>query len=615
MGKSGVIFFSLFFSLCSVFFLKAQELIPVYSELKKNENWTLNEDYSLTYKVQKSILISDIKGKDHGFIVIPFNELSRIMRFEALLVDPKSDKVIKKVSPKELTEYNTASRGNLYDGSKFKVFGIENDKFPIKIEIKYEILQSGNFYINSWLPIPDEFNQTLTEGKLEVEYPVDLGLRYLSLNTALQPDSSFLEGKVKLTWNTGSVAAHTKDTFTDYPLIKFAPKKFSLEGYSSDLSTWDGFGKWQVKLNQGKDELPENFRNQILEMVKDKENEFEKIDTLYKFLQQNFRYVSIQLGIGGWMPKSAKEVLENKYGECKGLSNLMISMLREVDIPAQYTIVRAGVDEKDINVDFPHNQFNHIILRIPLEKEVVWLECTSKTLPTGYLGDFTKNRHVLVVTEEGGFIDKTPSYDDLSYNFYNYDHFFELKPGGDANVIGIYEFEGNPAAKWLEIFRVLNSSERRNYLNSNLGGQGFSISDFSIEEYNKGFLPGVRIKFEGQISKFNQSTSKRIMLPLSWNKINGEIFENGSFRVAEKSSFGLLSDMELEGGLPQIEVEEGNFEFHVTSDIINNSLNLEKNILVTTTKDFSKENLNEVLQKLNQLQNKFILFKKTVSNE
>lgn len=118
-----------------------------------------------------------------------------------------------------------------------------------------------------------------------------------------------------------------------------------------------------------------------------KATDFEKIDTLYKYLQRNYRYVSVQLGIGGRMPKSATEVYENKFGECKRLSNLMKAMLKEAGITAQYSKVRVGREEDDIMVDFPAQQFNHIILRVPLSEEVLWLECTSKYLPTGYLGD------------------------------------------------------------------------------------------------------------------------------------------------------------------------------------------------------------------------------------
>jgi hypothetical protein len=243
------------------------------------------------------------------------------------------------------------------------------------------------------------------------------------------------------------------------------------------------------------------------------------------------------------------------------------------------------------------------------------LECTSKTLPTGYLGDFTKDRHVLVITEEGGFIDKTPSYKDLKYNSYHFEHLFELKTGGDAIVSGVYEFEGNAAAKWLEISKVLDSNEKKNFLNSNLGGQGLVISEFLIEQYNRDFIPRARIKFQGQVSKYSQSTSKRIMLPLSWNKVSNEMMENGSVLVSEKLFISLYSNLEVEGNLPQLDVKEENFQFQVTSSFEDNNLSIEKSTLITSPQEFSKEDKGKLLQKINQLQNKSIVFKKPESNE
>ena len=46
----------------------------------------------------------------------------------------------------------------------------------------------------------------------------------------------------------------------------------------------------------------------------------EKIRVLYRYLQQNHRYISVQVGIGGMQPISASAVYTNGYGDCKGLS-------------------------------------------------------------------------------------------------------------------------------------------------------------------------------------------------------------------------------------------------------------------------------------------------------
>jgi hypothetical protein len=122
----------------------------------------------------------------------------------------------------------------------------------------------------------------------------------------------------------------------------------------------------------------------------------------------------VQVGIGGIQPISASEVDKIKYGDCKGLTNYTKALLQAVGVDSYYTEVYA-TSSRQIGVDenFPSllGQANHVILNIPIEnKESVWLECTSQTMPFGFLGDFTDNRNVLAITPEGGKIISTPKY-------------------------------------------------------------------------------------------------------------------------------------------------------------------------------------------------------------
>jgi hypothetical protein len=130
---------------------------------------------------------------------------------------------------------------------------------------------------------------------------------------------------------------------------------------------------------------------------------------LYKYMQGRTRYVSIQLGIGGWQPFDAAYVHERGYGDCKALSNYMVALLKEAGVPAYPVLVHGGELDGMYRADFPSQQFNHVIVCVPLEKDSLWLECTSHTMPAGHLGEMTEDRFALLLNSRGGELVRTPA--------------------------------------------------------------------------------------------------------------------------------------------------------------------------------------------------------------
>jgi hypothetical protein len=94
----------------------------------------------------------------------------------------------------------------------------------------------------------------------------------------------------------------------------------------------------------------------------------------------------------------------------KRLSNYMYSLLKEAGINSHYTLIKAGSFENMLLPEFPSNQFDHVILCVPVKNDTIWLECTSQTDPFGYMGAFTGNRKALLITEEGGVVVNTKNY-------------------------------------------------------------------------------------------------------------------------------------------------------------------------------------------------------------
>src|SRR5690606_38392066 len=86
-------------------------------------------------------------------------------------------------------------------------------------------------------------------------------------------------------------------------------------------------------------------------------------------------------------------------------------LLEAVGVPSYYTVLYGDRAKWDIKKDFASFQGNHVILGIPDGDTITWLECTSQDTPYGYIGNFTDDRDVLIITPEGGKIVHTKVYE------------------------------------------------------------------------------------------------------------------------------------------------------------------------------------------------------------
>ena len=118
------------------------------------------------------------------------------------------------------------------------------------------------------------------------------------------------------------------------------------------------------------------------------------------------RYVSIQLGIGGFKPSAAKFVDEKKYGDCKALTNYMKNLLSVVGIASYPALINAGYNKYPADTRFPSDPFNHVILCVPMEKDTVWLECTSNNAKAGFFGLLYRKQKCFIDYREGRGISK-----------------------------------------------------------------------------------------------------------------------------------------------------------------------------------------------------------------
>lgn len=282
--------------------------------------------------------------------------------------------------------------------------------YPATIQISYEEDLSSFISMDDWEI--QHLEQSVQNETYKVSAKPGIGFRYKNKNINIKPLKTTEDGLDVYTWHVENIKAIKKEedsqSWSILPSVMFGTGAFNCYGYPGDMSTWENFGKWIYGLHTDVCTLSPERVAEIKKMTDTIKTDKAKAKFLYEYLQQSMRYVSIQLGIGGWKPFAATFVDQKKYGDCKALANYMYALLKAVNIPSDWAVVRAGVNEYAADPDFPINHFNHEILCVPFKNDTTWLDCTMSTREFGKPGPFTENRNALLITENGGKLINTP---------------------------------------------------------------------------------------------------------------------------------------------------------------------------------------------------------------
>ncbi|WP_421763199.1 DUF3857 domain-containing protein [Ekhidna sp.] len=439
------------------------------------------------YSTKRVITIFNKDGNHNALLSVFYDNLRNINSLQALKYDSNGERV-EKIKKSDFRDESAVSGGTFFDDSRVLWYDLRQDEFPYTIEYEYEISYKFLYSIPDWHFI-DAYDESVEFSTYSVKSPESLAPRHKTSN-ANDPLITKEDGSVVINWTEKNISAISFEPYSSplsdvAPKVILSPSTFQFEGYQGDMSTWSGVAQWQNSLNAGREELPTETVQKLKNMTSGM-SDYEKIKAVYEYVQENTRYVSLQLGIGGFQPFPAKFVDEEGYGDCKALSFYTQSLLKSVGIKSHYTWVSAGNNPPSVDPDFPNDTFNHIILCVPNQGDTVWLECTSQIMPFGFLGDFTSDRDVFVVTEDGGKIVRTPAY-SLEDNFQIIKSEVELFEDGNARISSNIQYSG---LKYDNLVGVLNSGEekQKKWLERNIKISSFILKEFEFQN-NKNQIP------------------------------------------------------------------------------------------------------------------------------
>lgn len=461
-----------------------------------------------TLSVNKVITILNEQGEEYGYFNETYDKFRELKDFSGIIKN-MSGTVVKKIGKKDLISSSLSEHLSTDDYSMF--YEYKNPTYPYTIEYTYqEKWKNGVLCYPAFAPINGSL-LSLKRASYKIELPTGMNLRYHT-NYSCNIKDETVGNKHIYSLSLENMKAIDREPYAPpfreiVPRVLLMPNDFCYDSTCGNLSNWENHGKWVSSLLTGKDILPADFVIKIKDLTKDAKNDREKVAILYQYLQNNTRYVSIQLGIGGYQPIDATSVSKSGFGDCKGLTNLMMAMLKAVDIPSNYSIV--SMKEKDILPDFPNfNQFDHAILLVPLKNDSIWLECTSQTLPFGYIHNKIAGHNSLIITNERGKMCRLPQYkDDQNYQVSKLD--INISENGTAK--GKMQFTEH-LHLYDKFFYWMTSKDREkemNYINTNVNMPKVKISQIEVSEH-KSSLPSCTLSANFEAEDFVNKTGTRL---------------------------------------------------------------------------------------------------------
>lgn len=426
------------------------------------------------------ILINNRNAEKYTDIDLLFSKKDKLTKIDAYIKDV-SGSTIKKLKSPDIKTRSAISDYSFYEDNFVKEFSLKHNVYPYILCYQYQEEQSSFLYLEHWSPVIS-LSVPTHKASLQVQIPKDFKIA-VRKQFVDNHKTDTTEKFITYTWTASyqkqiEPEIYSPDLFFSMPYVFIVPHKFNFE-LDGSFASWKDYGNWHTRIMEGMNDLPEDEKVHLLSLVKGVNDPKQKIKMLYHYLQDVTRYINVTIETGGLKPYPASYVAVNKYGDCKALSNYFKSVLELIGIKSYYTKVYADDVIKPIDKTFPSQQFNHIILCVPVEKDTIWLDCTSKG-PFNYLGTFTQNRDAFLVEKDNSRFVNTPQ---LTEKMVHFDRKIKVKYDSNSNNINLdfkNIYRGNMFEYLSGANTQTNESNLKQIITDNCIVPGVNLLDFKL---------------------------------------------------------------------------------------------------------------------------------------
>lgn len=372
-------------------------------------------------------------------------------------------------------------------------------------------LAAGQFWMQH------DFNQSgvVLDEQLEIDIPAARTVK-LKTKPGHDPKITDANGRRVYFWNSshleGSEQPKGDKTKTDKKKKKKTDETPDVQ--MTTFASWEEVGRWYASLEKDRRLPSPEVRAKAQQLTKGLTSDLDRTETLYTFVAQNFRYVSLSLGLARYQPQPAADVLRNQYGDCKDKNTLLAALLEAEGLHSSTVLINTF---RQLDPDVPSpSQFNHAITLMPIGKDTLWLDTTTEVAPFRLISYSLRKKQALVIPPGGTpHLEETPSEPfvsdkELTEIEGKIDESGRLEATvrftvrGDSEIIERAAFRRIAPAQWQKLIEGINKS---------LGGDVSGIIVGDVLSIREPFTFSYRVS-EGNFVDW-QKKKVQVKLPLS----------------------------------------------------------------------------------------------------
>lgn len=260
----------------------------------------------------------------------------------------------------------------IYDGSLSLVVLLEDVRRGDVVEYSYTIRGANPVFAGHYMTVVSlQAPVPLHQLSFRLIWPSERELFVRRHDTSLEPAVQVAGQYREYVWSTTNVAPKVLDAdlpswYEPFPGIQL-----------SDFASWSQVAAWGDSLFAAPAPLPPALEASLAAIRSAHRSTAERVLSALRFVQDDVRYLGVEIGINSHVPAPPATVIGRRYGDCKDKALLLVTMLRALGVTARPALVSTDYGGHIRDWHATAKIFDHAIVQAEVAGRVYWLDGTA----------------------------------------------------------------------------------------------------------------------------------------------------------------------------------------------------------------------------------------------